>query len=105
MPVVVAEIIPTPEHRGTVLDELRSAVEAVHLEVGCQLYALHETSEGFVLIESWASDQALEQHDAGDVVRILGAALEGRLAQPLRIARLSPIPVGSSDKGMVRVGG
>ena len=40
--VVVATFTPKPENRFDVLTALKNAVEQVHDEDGCELYALHQ---------------------------------------------------------------
>ena len=42
--VVVATMTAKPESVDTVRDACAKAIEAVHDEPGCQLYALHELS-------------------------------------------------------------
>ncbi|AMC51778.1 dehydrogenase [Mycobacterium tuberculosis variant bovis BCG] len=60
--VVVATLTAKPESVDTVRDILTRAVDDVHREPGCQLYALHETGETFIFVEQWADAEALKAH-------------------------------------------
>jgi quinol monooxygenase YgiN len=99
MPVIVATINPIPEHREEVRKALVEAVEAVHSEDGCNLYALHENDDRFVMVESWASPEAMAVHGQGPNLAALGKALKGKLTGPLDIVVLEAIPAGDRAKG------
>lgn len=100
MPIVaVATITPTPEHREDVLAALQESVPAVHAEPGCDLYALHESKDAFVLIEQWADGEAMQAHGGGEPFKALMAALDGKLALPLDLKLLQPVPLGTSQQG------
>ena len=102
MPVVaVATISPEPEHRDEVLAALEKVVPAVHAEPGCQLYAVHQSKDAFVLVEQWADADAMRAHGAGDAFRSLSAALEGKLASPLDLKLLRPVPLGTPEQGQL----
>jgi quinol monooxygenase YgiN len=101
MPViVVATITPLPEHRDEVRDALQAAVGPVHGEDGCELYALHENGDRFVMIERWASPAALQTHSTDSAgLRKLNADLKGKLQGPLDVVILNPVPAGEPAKG------
>jgi quinol monooxygenase YgiN len=101
MPVVVAPITPLPHHRDAARDALRAAVAQVHAEQGCELYALHEAPDRFVMVERWASVDALRAHSTGAGVTALNAALDGKLASPTEVVVLEAVPVGDPGKGVV----
>jgi quinol monooxygenase YgiN len=86
MPVVAtAYFRPAPAQHDRVIEALRPAIAAVHQEPGCELYAIHDASDGtIVVIEKWTSVQELDDHGAGKAVRELNASLEGLLASPAR---------------------
>ena len=63
--VVVATIIPLPEHRDEVIATLTQTVPKVHEEDGCELYALHQAEDRLMMIEKWASPEALRTHSRG----------------------------------------
>ena len=71
--VVVATMTAKPESVDTVRDACKQAIEAVHQEPGCELYALHEADGTFVFVEQWADADALKTHSTapavGDAVR------------------------------------
>lgn len=102
-PIIVATIVPTPGSEDEVEAALLGAVEATHeQDPGCELYAAHRTvrgGEGFVMIEKWASSEALQQHAAGAAFQELRQALDGLLAQPISVTVLSPIAAGQDDLG------
>ena len=103
MPIVaVATITPLPEHRDEVQSALEESVPLVHKETGCELYALHQSKDEFVLVEQWADADAMRAHGAGHPFRMLNAALEGKLAQPLDLKILRPVPCGAPEQGQLR---
>jgi quinol monooxygenase YgiN len=101
MPViVVATITPKPEYRDDVLAALTDAVGQVHSEDGCELYALHADDDRFVMIERWASPEALRTHGTESPgLQQLNQALKGKLQGPLDVLRLQPVPAGDDSKG------
>lgn len=102
MPIVaVATITPLPEHRDEVRSALEESVPLVHKEAGCELYALHQSKDEFVLVEQWADADAMRAHGAGQPFRALNAALDGKLAGPLELKILRPVPLGTPEQGQL----
>jgi quinol monooxygenase YgiN len=101
--VVVATITPKPEAREAVREAILRAVPRVHAEPGCELYALHEAEDGgFVMVERWASPEALAVHAKAEALRDLGADLRGKVTGPPALSGLlSPVPAGEDGKGAV----
>jgi quinol monooxygenase YgiN len=99
--VVVATILPLPEHRDEVIAAIRSAVEQVHAESGCELYALHEAPDRLVMVEKWESADALAVHGKGAALAGLGRALAGKVAGASEVIRLQPLPAGDAAKGQL----
>ncbi len=100
--VVTAYFHPASGQRDRVLAALERAIPRVHEEPGCNLYCIQEDADGtIVMIEQWDSAELLDAHGAGDAVADLNADLEGLLAEPVAVARLTPLPVGSPDKGVL----
>jgi quinol monooxygenase YgiN len=102
MPVVViATLIPVPEHRDAVIAALEAAAAVVHPgEAGTLLYALHEGRDGrLVMIEKYADGDALRAHGGGDGLAALRAALDGKLSEPMDVQVLTPHPAGTAKKG------
>lgn len=97
--VVVATIIPVPEHRDEVIAAFTATIASVHGEDGCELYALHEADDRLVMIEKWASQEALDTHSAGAALRELGARLKGKTAARLDVQVLRPHPAGTEQQG------
>jgi quinol monooxygenase YgiN len=97
---VLAVFHPAPGHREAVLAALETAIPLVHDEPGCELYAITEADDGrLVMIEKWSSAEQLDAHTDGEPVAELVAALDGHLAQPVEVTRLTPLPIGDAVKG------
>jgi quinol monooxygenase YgiN len=98
---VVATIYPKPEDRQAVIDAFAEIIGKVHTEDGCELYTLHEGEDRLVMIEKWASPEALQVHDKGPALAELGAALNGKLSGPIDLQILTPHPAGDQQKGVL----
>lgn len=100
-PVVVTAIfVPAPGQFDAVHTALLPAIAAVHEEPGCLLYAIHRApDDSIVMIEKWDSAELLDSHGAGPAVAALNAALEGKLARPVDVTRLEPLPAGTELQG------
>jgi quinol monooxygenase YgiN len=53
------------------------------------------------MIEKWTSVRELDDHGVGEAVRALNASLEGRLASPVEVTRLVPLPAGNEEQGQL----
>ena len=97
--VVVATITPKPDQVVAVREALLAAVPKVHAEPGCELYAVHEGDGQFVMVERWETPEALNVHGRAEALSTLGGQLADKLAAPLDVRRLAPVPAGEADKG------
>jgi quinol monooxygenase YgiN len=99
--VVIATLLPVPEHRDEVIAALETAIGKTHAaEEGVLLYSLHEGQDGrLVMIEKYADDAAFAAHGKSPVLAELGAALKGKLTARMDVQVLSPHPAGSAEKG------
>ena len=99
--IVVATAFPVPEHREEVIAAFEAAEEKVHAEEdGCELYALHEGPDGrLVMIEKYASEEAVAAHRAAAGLAGLIEGLKGKLSAPMDVQVLTPLPAGSPAKG------
>jgi quinol monooxygenase YgiN len=99
--VIVATAFPVPEHRAEVIAAFESAMDRVHSEEpGCELYALHEGPDNrLVMIEKYASQDAVNEHFNGAGLAQLRTALEGKLSSGVDVQVLSPHPAGMAGKG------
>jgi quinol monooxygenase YgiN len=99
--VIVATAFPVPEHRAEVIAAFEAAMDRVHSEEpGCELYALHEGPDSrLVMIEKYASRDAVNEHLSGGGLAELRAALEGKLSSVIDVQVLSPHPAGMASKG------
>jgi quinol monooxygenase YgiN len=99
--VVVATIVPKPEHRNEVIAAFRDTIAQVHGEDGCELYALHEAPDRLIVVEKWASSEALRTHGKGAAIAALNPQLAGKVAGPPEVIVTQPVPAGDPDKGQV----
>lgn len=100
--VVVATLTAKPESVDTVRDILTRAVDDVHREPGCQLYALHETGETFIFVEQWADAEALKAHSGAPAVATMFTAAGEHLVGAPDIKLLQAVPAGDPSKGQLR---
>jgi quinol monooxygenase YgiN len=99
--VIVATIVPIPEHRAEVIAAFESAIAEVHDEPGAELYALHEGADRLVMIEKYESDEAVAQHRKGAALAKLGTALDGKVIGKIDVQILTPHPAGTQEKGLL----
>ena len=97
--VVVATITPVPEHRDEVIAAFTATIPQVHAEDGCELYALHQAADRLVMIEKWASADALATHRQGAALAALHPQLKGKTAGPTEVIVLHAVPAGDPAKG------
>jgi quinol monooxygenase YgiN len=98
--VVVATIVPVPEHRAEVIATFKQTIATVHAQDdGCELYALHEGKDRLVMIEKWTTAEALATHGQGPALQQLTVALAGKLAGAPDVQVLRPHPAGNSELG------
>lgn len=100
--VIVATFSPRPGHEDAVRDAVLAALPQVHAEPGCERYALHQDlgdSTDLVLVEKWASQEALDAHRGAPALAELGAALKGTVAKPPQVLLLGPVPGGTEEQG------
>lgn len=99
--VVVATLVPLAEHRDAVIAALTDAIPQVHAEDGCELYALNEASDRLIMIEKWASPEALRVHSKSPALAAMNPKLAGKVAAPPEIIVLNQVPAGDPAKGTV----
>jgi quinol monooxygenase YgiN len=79
---------------------MEKAIADVHAhDGGCLLYALHEGEDRLVMVEKWASAEALAEHSRGSALAELNQALSGRLEGALDVQILQPHPDGTPAQG------
>lgn len=101
--VVVASVFPpAPGAKELLIAALRDGIPAVHSEPGCILYAIHDAEDGTIIVlEKWASREALDAHAAGEPLVTLDALVAPHLARPVTWTTLTPIPAGSDRQGVL----
>jgi len=97
--VVVATIVPLPEHREAVIAALTETIGQVHAEDGCELYSLNEAPDRLIMIEKWASQEALATHSRGANLAVLASKLAGKVTGAPEVIVLQQVPAGALGKG------
>jgi quinol monooxygenase YgiN len=100
--VVVATMTAKPDSVDTVREACKKAIEAVHREPGCELYALHEANGTFVFVEQWADAEALKTHSTAPGVTTLFTDVGDHLDGAPDIKMLQPVAAGDPGKGQLR---
>ena len=100
--VVVAKLFPHEGQLQSLLDVLGSLVPRVHAEEpGCLVYAPHlvhgEDDGPVVMIEKFASMDALEAHGATAAMIEHQPQLAAVLDRPVDVTLLDPLAVGDSS--------
>jgi quinol monooxygenase YgiN len=100
MVIVVATMKIMPDKRDEVRAALLRQVSRVHVEeLGAQLFAAHETEDGFVLIEKWDSAKSLQEHTSGAALAEYRRVLDPALLEPPDIRVMNALPAGDPQKG------
>jgi quinol monooxygenase YgiN len=100
--VVVATMTAKPESVDAVREACKKAIESVHQEPGCELYALHEANGTFVFVEQWANAEALKTHSTAPGVTTLFTEVGDHLDCAPDIKMLQPVVAGDPAKGQLR---
>jgi len=98
--VVIATFYPHPGKGDALRGALEAVIPDVHEEPGCELYALHEETEGrLILIEQWTTRDLWQEHLALEPVKRLRASLEGLLESETQVLEMYGVPLGRSEQG------
>jgi quinol monooxygenase YgiN len=100
--IVVATITPAEGQFQAVLDAFTTIIPAVHQEDGCELYAAHTDGKVIIMVERWASPEALKVHADGENLVKLGAVIDDLLAKPTVVKALENVPAGEPGKGTIQ---
>jgi quinol monooxygenase YgiN len=99
--VVVATITPLPEHLEQVIASYTEAIAQVHAEEGCELYALNQAPDRLIMVEKWASREALDKHARGQALAALRPKLAGKLAGTTEVIVAEAVPAGDPARGQL----
>ena len=100
--VVVAVFTAAPGQLDALRSALVEAIPAVHEEEGCLLYAIHDAPDDQIyMLEKWTSAALLDAHGSGPAVARLQELTAGLTAGPTQVLRLSPIPAGTPEQGLL----
>ena len=98
--VVIATFYPHPVKGDAVRQALEAVIPDVHEEPGCELYALHEETEGrLILVEKWTTRELWQEHLTLEPVKRLRASLEGLLESETQVLEMYGVPLGRSEQG------
>ena len=99
---VVAIFTAAPGAKDALRDALVQAIPAVHEEPGCELYAIHDApGDEIWMIEKWSSVAELDAHGQGAPVARLGELTQGLTAVPTKVVRMTAIPAGTPEQGLL----
>ncbi|MEA5455793.1 putative quinol monooxygenase [Sinomonas sp. JGH33] len=103
MPVVVTAVFhPAEGQREQLVEALRLTMPAVHDEVGCLRYAIHDASDGTItMIEKWTSAEHLKAHARGTAVAALQAVVDPLVARPTVVTTMTPLEAGTPEQGLL----
>jgi len=104
--VLIAKFVAKQGGRADLLDVLAVLAPRVQAEEpGCLRYAVHtvdgEETETVVMIESFASADAYEEHLASATMAEFGPVLAELVDRPIEVTLLEPVAFGESAKGRV----
>jgi quinol monooxygenase YgiN len=98
--VVTATLHPAPGRTDEVLAGIAEAIDGIHAETGCLLYATHRADDGtVVLLEKWATEHDFAAHSTGAARDALRARLDGLMAAPTEVSVITAVPLGDPVKG------
>ena len=92
---VVAIVKVKPGHEAEVAQAIMECVAPSRAEAANSQYIPHQDLQNpqtFVFTEKWASPQALAEHMDTPHFKAMAARLEGKLAAPLELHTLRPLP-------------
>ena len=99
--VVVATITPLPGYREDVIAAFTATIPQVHGEDGCELYALNAAADRLIMVEKWASRDALATHSKGAALAALNPKLAGKVTGRPEVIVLDAVPAGDAAKGQL----
>jgi len=99
--VVVVTLTPSEGNRDALLAVCEKYWPGIQGEPGCELLALHENTETFVVIERWASREIWEQHLSTEANAALNTELAPLLGAAVNVWDLTPVPIGDAAKALV----
>lgn len=98
--VVTAVFRPVAGKKEELAAAMHRGIAAVHEEPGCELYAIHDAEDGTItMLEKWSSAAELDAHGAGAAVVLLNEDIDGLLASPVEVTKMTPIPAGTEAQG------
>ncbi|MFJ4194529.1 putative quinol monooxygenase [Pseudomonas sp. NPDC089534] len=89
----IATLIAKPGRQEALEQHLRALIEPTRAEAGCSQYDLHQdlaNPSAFYMIERWASDEALQAHDASAHIQHFRAQA-GEFLEHFELKRLRAI--------------
>jgi quinol monooxygenase YgiN len=102
--VVIAVIRAKPGVEEELASLFQELIPQVQAEEGCLLYALHRSLADpteWLMVERWASREALGEHERRPALRAFGERAGGLLEGAPTVSVYEACPAGSSEKGRI----
>ncbi|CAL9640693.1 Putative monooxygenase [Streptomyces sp. enrichment culture] len=99
--IVVGTLRLRPDTAEEARTVIASVVEQTHQEPGCLLYAAHEDAHDpltLVVVEQWASQQALDEHNRSPYLASAMGRVGELLAGAPDVRILAPLGYGAAGK-------
>lgn len=91
---VIATLHARPGQEAALEARMRSMIEATRREAGCIRYDMHRAADdaaSLIMVEYWASAEALQAHDDSAHMAALVADLPALVDRPVEVRKLAPV--------------
>lgn len=91
---VIATLHARPGQEAALEARMRSMIEATRREAGCIRYDMHRAADDaaiLIMVEYWASAEALQAHDDSAHMAALVADLPALVDRPVEVRKLAPV--------------
>lgn len=91
---VIATLHARPGQEVALEARMRSMIEATRREAGCIRYDMHRAADdaaSLIMVEYWASAEALQAHDDSAHMAALVADLPALVDRPVEVRKLAPV--------------
>jgi quinol monooxygenase YgiN len=100
--IVIAIFTPLRGHIDDVREILTAIIPEVHDEDGCELYALHEDTEGrLVFVESWTTRALWEKHKNHSTVESILTLTKPHLSREVEVIEMYSVAAGNLSQGLL----
>lgn len=100
--IVIAIFSPVRGQEDDVREILTRIIPEVHDEEGCELYALHEDTQGrLVFVESWTTRELWEKHKNHSTVESILSLTKPHLSREVEVIEMYSVAAGKPSKGLL----